>query len=173
MQNGNIYHSDNYFKFSSGSLQKDSGEIDLLNGTAFLRERNLVIQYQSLIGHLGQNLKFKNASLSSCSNVSEGWEIKAKSININEEVNRGYIEDLTLKIFDRSILILPYLPFPATTKRLSGFLEPELSLTSDGADLFLPYFWVLSDKSDLTIAPRILKDRGIGFEGNYLSLIHI
>ena len=170
MQNGNIYHSDNYFKFSSGSLQKDSGEIDLVNGIAFLRERNLVIQYQSLIGHLGQNLKFENASLSSCSNVSEGWEIKAKSININEEVNRGYIEDLTLKIFDRSILILPYLPFPATTKRLSGFLEPELSLTSDGADLFLPYFWVLSDKSDLTIAPRILKDRGIGFEGNYRYL---
>ena len=71
---------------------------------------------------------------------------------------------MKLKIFNKEVLKLPYLPFPATTKRLSGFLEPEMNLTSDGLDLLLPYFWVLSDKSDVTIAPRILND---------LSLIHI
>ncbi len=170
IKNGDIYHSNNYFKFLSGSLAKDSGKLELDHGTAYLRDRNLLIDYQSLTGNLGQNLIFKNATLSSCSNVSLGWEIKAESININEETDRGYIEDLSLKVFDRTILKLPYLPFPATTNRLSGFLEPELSLTSDGADLFVPYFWVLSNKSDLTIAPRALKDRGIGFEGNYRYL---
>ena len=170
IKNGDIYHSNNYFKFLSGSLVKDSGELELDNGKAYLRDRNLLIDYQSLTGNLGQNLIFKNASLSSCNDVSVGWEIKAQSININEETDRGYIEDLSLKVLDRTILKLPYLPFPATTNRLSGFLEPELSLTSDGADLFVPYFWVLSDTSDLTIAPRALKDRGIGFEGNYRYL---
>ena len=170
IKNGDIYHSNNYFKFLSGSLVKDSGELELDHGKAYLRDRNLLIDYQSLTGNLGQNLIFKNASLSSCNDVSVGWEIKAQSININEETDRGYIEDLSLKVLDRTILKLPYLPFPATTNRLSGFLEPELSLTSDGADLFVPYFWVLSDTSDLTIAPRALKDRGIGFEGNYRYL---
>ena len=170
IKNGDIYHSNNYFKFLSGSLVKDSGELELDHGKAYLRDRNLLIDYESLTGNLGQNLIFKNASLSSCNDVSVGWEIKAQSININEETDRGYIEDLSLKVLDRRILKLPYLPFPATTNRLSGFLEPELSLTSDGADLFVPYFWVLSDTSDLTIAPRALKDRGIGFEGNYRYL---
>ena len=170
IKNGDIYHSNNYFKFLSGSLVKDSGELELDHGKAYLRDRNLLIDYESLTGNLGQNLIFKNASLSSCNDVSVGWEIKAESININEETDRGYIEDLSLKVLDRRILKLPYLPFPATTNRLSGFLEPELSLTSDGADLFVPYFWVLSDTSDLTIAPRALKDRGIGFEGNYRYL---
>jgi len=170
IKNGDIYHSDNYFKFLSGSLAKDSGELKLYNGAAYLRERNLLVNYQSLIGNLGQNLRFQNASLSSCNNVSEGWEIKAKSININEETDRGHIEDLSLKLLDRTILKLPYLPFPATTNRLSGFLEPDLSFTSDGVDVFLPYFWVISNKSDLTIAPRVLRDRGIGFEGNFRYL---
>jgi len=170
IKNGDIYHSDNYFKFLSGSLAKDSGKLKLQNGSAYLRERNLLVNYQSLIGNLGQNLRFQNASLSSCINVSQGWEIKAKSININEETERGHIEDLSLKVLDRTILKLPYLPFPATTNRLGGFLEPDLSFTSDGIDLFLPYFWVLSSKSDLTIAPRALKDRGIGFEGNFRYL---
>ena len=170
IKNGDIYHSDNYYKFLNGSLAKDSGEIKLIDGTAYLRERNLLVKYQSLVGNLNQSLEFNNASLTSCNDSSEGWEIQAKSIKINEESRRGYIEDLSLKILDRSILKLPYLPFPATTKRLSGFLEPELSFTSDGVDLFLPYFWVLSDKSDLTFAPRVLKDRGIGLEGNYRYL---
>ena len=121
-------------------------------------------------GNLDQNLKFQNANLSSCNNSSEGWEIIAKTILINEESDRGHIKDLTLKVLDKTILKLPYLPFPATTKRLSGFLEPELSLTSDGVDLYLPYFWVLSKKSDLTIAPRVLKERGSGIEANFRYL---
>ena len=170
MKNGNIYHFDNYYKFLNGSLVKDSGEIKLVDGTAYLRERNLLVKYESLAGNLNQSLEFNNASLTACNNSSEGWEIQAQSIKINEESRRGYIEDLSLKILDKTILKLPYLPFPATTKRLSGFLEPELSFTSEGVDLFLPYFWVISDKSDLTIAPRALKDRGIGFEGNYRYL---
>ena len=170
MKNGNIYHFDNYYKFLNGSLAKDSGEIKLVDGTAYIRERNLLVKYQALVGNLNQSLEFNNASLTACNNSSEGWEIQAKSIKINEESRRGYIEDLSLKILDKTILKLPYLPFPATTKRLSGFLEPELSFTSEGVDLFLPYFWVISDKSDLTIAPRALKDRGIGLEGNYRYL---
>tara|TARA_B100000287_G_scaffold435489_1_gene504056 strand:+ start:1500 stop:3809 length:2310 start_codon:yes stop_codon:yes gene_type:complete len=167
IKNGNIYHSTNYFKFLSGSLEKESGEIELGSGTTYLRERNLLINYGSLTGNLGKSLEFKNANLSSCNNDSRGWKIEAKTININEETSRGYIEDLNLKILNRTILKLPYLPFPATTKRLSGFLEPEFSITSDGVDIFLPYFWVMSKKSDLTIAPRIVKDRGAGLEGNY------
>ncbi len=170
IKNGDIYYSKNYFNFSIGSLAKDSGKLELYNGNAYLREGNLLVEYQSLIGNLSQNLIFQNASLSSCNNISEGWEIKARSININEEADRGYFEDLSLKVFNITVLKLPYLPFAATTKRLSGFLEPDVSFTSDGIDLFLPYFWVLSDKSDLTIAPRGLNDRGIGFEGNYRYL---
>tara|TARA_Y100001970_G_scaffold284103_1_gene400766 strand:- start:8437 stop:10701 length:2265 start_codon:yes stop_codon:yes gene_type:complete len=170
IKNGNIYSSENYFKFLSGSLENDSGSLQLVKGEAYLRERNLLIKYQSLEGSLGQKLKFQNAKLSSCNNSSEGWEIKAKTILINEESDRGHVKDLTLKVLDKTILKLPYLPFPATTERLSGFLQPELSLTSDGVDLYLPYFWVLSKKSDLTIAPRVLKERGSGLEANYRYL---
>ena len=110
------------------------------------------------------------ASLSSCNDTSSGWRIEAEAINISEVTSRGHIEDLRLKILDKTVLRLPYLPFPATTKRLSGFLEPELNFTSDGLDLFLPYFWVLSKHSDITLAPRILKKRGSGLEVNYRYL---
>ena len=170
IKNGSIYHSNNYFNFLTGSLEKQSGRLQLDNGTTFLSERNLLISYESLDGNLGEDLNFKNAALTSCNNNSQGWEIEAASINIDEGKSRGLIKDMKLKILNKKILTLPYLPFPATTKRLSGFLEPELNLTSDGLDLFLPYFWVLSNQSDITIAPRILNDRGSGIEANYRYL---
>ena len=124
IKNGRIYHSNNYFNFLAGSLEKKSGELKLANGTSFLRERNLLVGYGSLKGNLGEYLEFKNATLTSCNNDSEGWKIEAASINIDEKSSRGYIEDMKLKILNREIFTIPYLPFPATTKRLSGFLEP-------------------------------------------------
>lgn len=170
IKNGSIYHSNNYFNFLIGSLEKQSGRLQLNNGTTFLSERNLLISYEFLDGNLGETLNFKNAALNSCNNNSQGWEIEAASINVDENTSRGLIKDMKLKIFNKEILSLPYLPFPVTTKRLSGFLEPELNLTSEGLDLFLPYFWVLSNQSDITIAPRILNDRGSGIEANYRYL---
>ena len=170
IKNGSIYHSQNYFKFLNGSFNKQSSAIKLSNGESFLRERNLHIKYQSLEGKLDDSLEFRDASLSSCNDTSSGWRIEAEAINISEVTSRGHIEDLRLKILDKTVLRLPYLPFPATTKRLSGFLEPELNFTSDGLDLFLPYFWVLSKQSDITLAPRILKKRGSGLEVNYRYL---
>ncbi len=171
INNGSIYYANNYFNFLNGSLEKQSEIIELKNGSTYLRERNLLINYESLKGNLGETLKFKNASLSSCRNNDEGWNIEAETINIDQIKKRGHIKNFRLEILNKTIINFPYLPFPATTKRLSGFLEPELNFTSDGLDLFLPYFFVISEKSDVTVAPRIINDRGTGFEVNlrYLS----
>ena len=70
IKNGSIYHSQNYFKFLNGSLNKQSSAIKLSDGESFLRERNLHIKYQSLEGKLNESLKFRDASLSSCNDTS-------------------------------------------------------------------------------------------------------
>ena len=84
IKNGSIYHSNNYFNFLTGYLEKKSGQLKLDNGITFLSERNLLISYESLDGNLGEFLKFKNATLTTCSNNNQGWEIEAASINIDE-----------------------------------------------------------------------------------------
>ena len=71
IKNGSIYHSNNYFNFLTGSLKKQSGRLQLNNGTTFLSTRNLLINYESLDGNLGEYLNFKNATLTSCNNNSQ------------------------------------------------------------------------------------------------------
>ena len=53
---------------------------------------------------------------------------------------------------------------------MTGFLEPSLSYSSDGLEFMIPYFKVISDKSDITLAARNISDRGLGFEGNFRKL---
>ena len=53
---------------------------------------------------------------------------------------------------------------------MSGFLEPSISFSSDGVDLMIPYYKVISNKSDITFAPRHIAKRGSGVEINYRSL---
>ena len=80
IKNGSIYHSNNYFNFLTGFLEKKSGQLKLDNGETFLSERNLLISYESLDGNLGEFLKFKNATLTTCNSNTQGWEIEAASI---------------------------------------------------------------------------------------------
>ena len=42
-----------------------------------------------------------------------------------------------------------------------------MSFSSDGLDFMIPYYKVISDSSDITIAPRNISDRGVGLETNY------
>jgi LPS-assembly protein len=53
---------------------------------------------------------------------------------------------------------------------MTGFLEPSLSYSSDGLEFMIPYFKVISGKSDITLAARNISDRGLGFEGNFRKL---
>ena len=167
---GNIYYLDSYFKFESGSLNETSKDFSFIEGNTYLAERNLLVNYKSLSGELGSSLIFKDANLTSCLDTSDGWQISAKTIAINEKSKRGYIKNLSLKVKDNTLLKLPYLPFAVSTERLNGFLEPDIGITSDGLDIYLPYFFVLSERSDITIAPRALKKRGLGLETNYRYL---
>ncbi|MDO7562259.1 MAG: hypothetical protein MUR44_05450, partial [SAR86 cluster bacterium] len=170
---GNIYYLDSYFKFQSGSLNETSKGFSFIEGNTYLAERNLLVNYKSLSGELGSSLIFKDANLTSCLDTSDGWQISAKTIAINEKSKRGYIKNLSLKVKDNTLLKLPYLPFTVSTERLSGFLEPDIGITSDGLDVYLPYFLVLSERSDITIAPRALKKRGLGLETNYRYLTSV
>ena len=169
---GSLYYLGSYFQFQSGSLNNQSKNFSFIDCESYLSERNLLIEYGSLAGKFGSELRFQDARLTSCLDSTSGWLISAKTVVINESSQRGHIQDLSLHVWNKKVLKLPYLPFTTASKRLSGFLEPDIGVTSDGLDLYIPYFLVLSSKSDVTIAPRLLRDRGTGLEANYRYLTH-
>jgi len=167
---GEIFLRDFYFNADSGFLNKDNKSISLTGGKAFSSERNLIFNFSELYGELDKEIYLKNAAMTSCVNPSQGWVLEAKEIIINSEKKRGLAKNIKIKAVDKTIFAFPLLPFATSDERMSGYLEPSISYSSDGIDIMIPYYKVISKKSDITIAPRYIAKRGPGIEMNYRSL---
>ena len=164
---GEIFLTNFYFKSEDGYLNKDDNSIALSKGIAFSQERNLVFNFDSLEGNLDDTINLLDASMSSCSNPDKGWLLQADEIALNSMTNRGLAKNIKIKAAGSTIFAFPYVPFATSDERMSGFLEPSISYSSDGIDLMIPYYKVISNKSDITFAPRHIAKRGLGLEINY------
>ena len=149
-KNGDLFLKDYFFRASSGSFNKDKLSIALEDGETFLNNRGLIINFDSLKGNIDENIIFNQVSMTSCSDKSNGWELIAESIVLNDQTMRGYAKKVKIKAFDRTVLRLPYIPFATSQDRMSGFLEPQLSFSSDGLDFMIPYYLSLIHISEPT-----------------------
>ena len=165
-----LFLEDYFFRSNKGSFNKDEQAIELYNGKAFFNDRNLILNFESLKGSLKNKIILNQVSMTSCADTKNGWEFIAENIELNDKSKRGYAKNVKIKVLNKTIAKLPLVPFATSDQRMTGFLEPSISYSSDGLDFMIPYYKVLSDKSDITLAPRNISERGFGFEGNYRRL---
>ena len=154
-------------KGDEGFFNRSNDQVQMEDGTIFLSSRGLNIDFKSLKGSLDDELTIQEAEITSCADPKTGWLISADDLVLNNKTYRGYAKNLTLQLGGASVFKAPYLPFATTSERLSGFLEPSISSSSDGIDFSIPYFAILSDHSDITLGARNIAERGSGVELNY------
>ena len=143
-KNGDIYLNDYFFRASEGIFNKDNKSLNLKNGQVFLKNRNLILDFEGLDGSIDNKIVLKKVSMTTCAIPENGWLLSADSIDLFGNSNRGLARNVRVKVLDRTIARLPVVPVPTTDERMTGFLEPSISYSSDGFDLMVPYFKVLS-----------------------------
>jgi LPS-assembly protein len=112
------------------------------------------------------------STYTTCPPDKADWSLNSSQINLNHSQERGTAKNVTLKIRNIPILYLPYLSFPLTDTRKSGFLWPKIGSNSkSGLQLSAPYYFNLAPNYDLTLTPNLLSRRGIqlGSEFRYLT----
>ncbi len=169
-KDGDLFLKDYFFRAKEGFFNKKDRSLELYSGEAYLNDRNLILAFEELKGNLEDKIILKQVSMTSCADPKKGWQFIAESIELDDQSKRGNAKKVKVKALDRTILRLPYIPFATSNERMTGFLEPSLSYSSDGLEFMIPYFKVISDKSDITLAARNISDRGLGFEGNFRKL---
>ena len=167
---GDLFLKDYFFRAKEGFFNKKDRSLELYSGEAYLNDRNLILAFEELKGNLEDKIILKQVSMTSCADPKKGWQFIAESIELDDQSKRGNAKKVKVKALDRTILRLPYIPFATSNERMTGFLEPSLSYSSDGLEFMIPYFKVISGKSDITLAARNISDRGLGFEGNFRKL---
>ncbi len=167
---GDLFLKDYFFRAKEGFFNEKDRSLELYSGEAYLNDRNLILAFEELKGNLEDKIILKQVSMTSCADPKKGWQFIAESIELDDQSKRGNAKKVKVKALDRTILRLPYIPFATSNERMTGFLEPSLSYSSDGLEFMIPYFKVISGKSDITLAARNISDRGLGFEGNFRKL---
>ena len=85
------------------------------------------------------------------------WQLRARSAVQDTQNKRIEYRDAVLDIYGVPVAYFPYFTHPSPDqKRASGFLVPSVGQQSRlGAFLTVPYYGVLDDQSDVTLAPTV------------------
>jgi LPS-assembly protein len=119
-----------------------------------------------------QDYLLRKATYTTCAPQDNAWDIRADSITLDNANAKGVARNATLRIHDWPVFYSPYLSFPTSRERKSGFLMPLVGYSNVGGfDLGLPYYWNIAPNYDMTIVPHVYSERGVmaGGEFRYLT----
>jgi LPS-assembly protein len=100
------------------------------------------------------------------------WLLTASTLRVDLDANEAIAENARLRFLGVPVLALPVMTFPVTDERKSGWLAPELRISSQsGVEVGVPYYWNAAPNRDLTLTPRVRARRGAGLdvEARYLE----
>ncbi len=113
----------------------------------------------------------KDTRYTMCPEGTKVWYIDADRLHLNYTKDVGIATNARVVFKGIPIFYWPYLSFPISSKRKSGFLPPRYGTVSNsGIVLSIPYYWNLAPNYDLTTTPEILTRRGVLFRNHFRYL---
>lgn len=117
--------------------------------------------------------RLKDATYTTCDPDREAWLLKASRVRLDQGRGMGEAYNATVRFMGVPFLYIPYISFPITNARKTGFLIPQIGSSSlSGTDVRIPYYVNLAPHRDATFTPRFMTERGIlvDTEFRYINL---
>jgi LPS-assembly protein len=170
-RDGNIYEG------TEGQLKVDSQEGYFLNPRFRLLKNNgrgeasridFVDEQRSVARDGSYSVWHKEPGIED----STDWVVRGQQVRIDNETNVGEASGAKLEFMGVPILGAPFLTFPLSDDRKSGWLPPSINLDNiSGLEVVVPYYLNLAPNRDATLYPALLSRRGVslGTEFRYLE----
>ncbi len=128
-------------------------------------------QADKLIVDAGTSTEMQRLRYTTCDPDDEFWSFTAKKLFLDHEKNQGTARNVVLRIKDFPVFYTPYMSFPLSKERKSGFLAPSYGTTArQGFETRTPYYWNISPNMDATLTPRLMTDTGVMAIGEFRYL---
>ncbi len=168
-----------YLHGEAGHLEFDDGTGAIANANYQLMQDRGHGTAEELFMDVGTRTRGQRVTYTTCDPEEDGidlrsnsWSISASSIDLNHDAERGAARNVVLRIKDIPVMYLPFLSFPLSDKRKSGFLAPGLGSTNNhGMEILTPYYWNIAPEMDATLTPRWLTDSGVMGMGEFRYLL--
>ena len=123
-------------------------------------------------------LSAREVSYSTCNPGEVDWRITASQVELDRvedagtaREDAGTARNVWLEFKGQRLMYLPWISFPLSSRRKSGFLTPAFGASgSTGAEVTVPYYFNLAPDYDATIAARTMSDRGVLAQGEFRFL---
>ncbi len=177
------------FRGADMSMSAASMDYNINTGEASLNQAHYVIAPLHLRGEAGRmelleqnKASLFDASYTFCEPGHNDWDIAASEIHLNQAEGYGEAWHGRLRIKEIPVMYLPYYRFPLGPDRLTGFLNPEISLSvrTPGGDLgntevrvnqfATPFYFNIAPNYDDTYTPRFIDGHGIIQENEFRYL---
>ena len=159
-------------------LHSDEAHLELNDGTGVFKNADYRIidnrgrgRASELAVDISVTTNLKDVDYSTCDPQDNFWKLSASEINLDHVEEKGTAKHVMLKIKDVPVFYSPYMSFPLSDKRKTGFLTPGLGSTNrNGFEARTPFYWNISPNMDATLTPRLLTDSGVMLMGEYRYL---
>src|ERR1700704_4103871 len=121
---------------------------------------------------VGENrYELKDFRYTTCVAGNEDWYLTSREVDLDRSRLVGTARNASIIFKGVPILYSPYLDFPLSNERKSGFLTPVFGSTSSrGFEMSLPYYLNLAPNYDATLTPRLMTRRGLQLNGQFRYL---
>jgi LPS-assembly protein len=179
---GNIVFSDSQMTMGSDQLNynTNSSNASLLHGRYTIAASHMRGTAENIIITNGNRLSLNNTSYTFCEPGQNDWDIKASEINLYQAKGYGEAYHGRLRIKEIPVMYLPYYRFPISKDRLTGFLNPEISISVRSYDntplnvsiteFATPLYINIAPNYDDTFTPRYLREHGLMAENEFRYL---
>lgn len=107
-------------------------------------------------------VEMRDVSYTTCPPDDNDWLLVAPEVRIDRDRGIGVGRNVQMRFMGVPVLYAPWLSFPVSEDRKSGFLVPDLGRSErSGTDFGLPYYWNMAPNYDAVITPRLLSKRGL------------
>jgi LPS-assembly protein len=153
-------------------VKLDTGEGYINNPTYHLGQRNAQGKASRIDFASRDEAVVHNGTYSTCEGPDPDWYLSSNTINLDSSRDIGTASRSIVYFKGVPILGSPYLTFPLSDERKSGFLPPAIGTTNKGGiEVSTPYYFNIAPNRDLTLFPRIITRRGLqlGAQARYLG----
>lgn len=115
--------------------------------------------------------RLRHATLSTCAPGAHQWQLRGSTVYLDKNTGLGSAYNARLDVHSIPILYTPYVQFPITHARKTGFLFPNIGNSSkSGFNFYWPFYWNIAPNYDATITPDYLSRRGLLMIGQFRYL---
>ena len=113
-----------------------------------------------------------DASYTTCVAARPDWYLRAEELEVDNLRKVATVHHVSVHFLDVPVAYSPWLQFPLSNERKSGFLTPTLGSTGvRGFEASTPYYLNLAPNYDATLTPRLMTKRGLQLGGQFRYLL--